>query len=295
MIVDFVIFKSMGDVLMCTPVIHALRLKYPDSTIRVHVLDTYKDLLNNNPDLNLVVPHASDAYMSVHRYLKQNPGDIFVPAAMANHYDTCWHHNEETSNLHMIDFYTKRAGLPIPLADKHVRYSFQPSLPLDKPYAVFHNTTLLETKDWPIQYFNHLAIMIKEKYNIDIIQIGGSKDKPITGAFNKMNTSFADAASWIKHARFYVGVDSGNSYLAEAAGIPTFIVMGSTQALPQEQGKTGPFVGPVGPNVHYIEPNRPNDPNCRPIPCYNHCAIKAPCIDSIKPEDVFFKIQEVIK
>ena len=156
-----------------------------------------------------------------------------------------------------------------------------------------HNTTLLETKDWPIQYFNHLAIMLKEKYKVDIVQVGGPKDKPITGAIHKMNIPFDQTAAWIKHSVFFVGVDSGNAYLAEAANKPAFIIMGSTSSyLP---GMSGPFVGPVGPNMHYFEPNRPDNPNCRPVPCFNHCVIKDPCIVMIKPEDVFKQIEATIK
>src|SRR6185369_11621535 len=294
MIIDAVIFQTMGDVLMCTPVFHALKQKYPDAKLRVHTMDQYKHLLDGNEDIDMIVTYPTDTYMDVYAWCEKNPGDMFLPLNMASHYDTCWHHNDETKGLHMIDFYARRAGFKAPLEDKHIRYKFTfMPLPigLHKPYVVMHTTTLLETKDWPIQYFNHLAQMIKTKLGIQVVQVGGPKDMLIDNIdHHAMGLSYAESSNFINQAGLYIGVDSGNSYIAEAAGIPAFIIMGSTQATAQAGDQTGPFVGPVGPNIHYIEPKRPENPNCRPIPCYNHCVINSTCIVTISVDDVFKQI-----
>jgi ADP-heptose:LPS heptosyltransferase len=306
MIIDIVMFRTMGDVLMSTPIISAVRKLYPDATIRFHTLDQYKDLVNKNKDLSMVVSYPQESYMAIHKFCKENPGDVLMPLGMANHYDTCWHHNDESKNLHMIDFYASRAGLQTPLVDKHIRYQCSdedikvantiPDIPGPDQYVVMHTTTLLETKDWPVQYFNHLAQMIQDKYNLPVVQIGGGKDHLINCKIQLAGKlTLGQTAAVINNCKFYVGVDSGNAYLAEALNKHTFIVMGATMAKAQSQGQTGPFVGPVGPTVHYIEPVRPENPNCKPVSCYNHCVIKTPCIDTIKPDDVFGQIETLIQ
>jgi len=45
----------LGDVVITTPIIHALREKYPDSFIAIMVRPEYKDIVINNPDLDEVI------------------------------------------------------------------------------------------------------------------------------------------------------------------------------------------------------------------------------------------------
>lgn len=301
MIIDLVMFRTMGDVLMSTPILHALRLKYPNDIIRLHTMNQYQDIVKTNKDINFCVTYEKENYMAVYRWLSKNPGDMLLPVGMANHYDTCWHHNPETAGLHMIDYYAKRAGLEIPLADKHIRFTedakdeetFGDTRLTKDQYLVFHTTSLLETKDWPIQYFNELAIKLREKYKVPIVQIGGVQDQPLNDPVKDLRgkTTYSQTGVLIKHCKFYVGVDSGSTYLAEAYNKPCFVIMGSTQAVAQVPNQTGPFVGPVGPNCHYIEPVRPENTNCKPIPCYNHCVIKDPCIVKIQVDDVLKVIE----
>jgi hypothetical protein len=92
----------------------------------------------------------------------------------------------------------------------------------------------------------------------------------------------------IEGCAFFVGLDSGNLFIADACDKQAFAIMGSTSATPQEPDQTGSFMGPVGPKIHYLEPNRPNHPSCRPIACVGgNCALGNPCIEMHTVDSVF--------
>lgn len=304
--INVILFRTMGDVLMGTTIVHAIKDKYPAATITFYTEPAYTQILDGNPEIDKIValPNATYPMVYDHILAKKTKDEVIVKLGMANQYDTCWHHNQETASMHMIDWYASRTGLDIIVKDKVIRLyltdkdraDFAYKALLTKRYVVMHTTSLLETKNWPIGYFNHLAQMIKEKYNIEIIQIGGPTDASITDATNLLGkTDIKATKQIIDAALFYVGIDSGSSYIAGAANIPTFLIMGSTQGMAQDPNQPGPLVGPIGDNVHYIEANRPNDIHCRPIPCISHCALNSPCINTISPEQVFKVISENIK
>jgi ADP-heptose:LPS heptosyltransferase len=336
--IDIVCFQTFGDILECTPILRAIRKNYPDANLRWHVNTEYKELLELNPDLNHIVAYDQGDYTKVYQLLNQNfvPGgksDFLCPIGMANHYDTCWHHNPESTGLHMMDWYTSRVNLPnitYPLNDYQITldYNEEDAIAAEKllegidKYAVIHTTSRLETKDWPIQFYNHLAIMLQKQYpDITLVQIGSSNDNKITMGNVKSllgKTPFRVVKAIMTEAKFFVGGDSGNSYIAGSCNIPTFLVIGSTRGLQfgdleayralnsQKQAvkckleasekALGPFVGPIGPNVLYIDAYRPI--SCQPV-CVNHCtdATFGPigCIKTIQPEMVFDRIVEKLK
>lgn len=308
MVIDIILYRTLGDVLMGTVIVHAIKEKYPQSFIRFHTEPPYNEVLEGNPEIDQIVVIPNNNYMAVYDYIsKATPkSDHICRLAMANHYDTLWHHTEETRNQHMIDWYASRTGLDIKIKDYNVRMpitdkqlqSAWMKLALDNPYYIIvHTTSLLETKNWPVQYFNHLLQMIHNKWpGYFIVQIGGESDVPLEAA-NLIDlrgkTDIHETAALISKAEFYVGIDSGTAYLAGAAGIPTFIIMGSSMGIAQEKDQLGPLVGPIGDNVSFIEPERPNDPHCRPIPCINHCALKSPCINLVEPGMVMRIIRNV--
>ena len=299
--IDVVLFLTLGDTLMGSVIVHAIKTKYPESYIRFHTNIEYKTLLENNPEIDEIIAVPNNNYMNVYSWIAKSgrASDHIVKLAMANQFDTCWHHNPETYDMHMIDWYASRAGLDLKIEDYNVRIypttdDYITALSLTKdlgPYIIMHTTSLLESKNWPIQFFNHLASMLEDKYHLPIIQIGGPIDTKITKAISLLDkTSVKVSAALINNAKMYIGIDSGSAYIAGAAGIPTFLVMGATSGT----DPNGSRVGPVGSNVHYIEPlARPDSPHCKPV-CVTHCALNAPCINLVLPEQVFAVIENAV-
>lgn len=294
--IDIALFKTFGDLLIGTAIVHAIKKKYPDSYIRFYTEPGYQEILEGNPEINEIIPAYTYNDVYSHIYKHNLKSDHIARLGMANHFDTCWHHNPETLNFNMFEYYMHRANLGLSMTpqDMVVRVFSDLENPQHKvpemlppKFICCHTTSLLETKNYPVQYFNHLAQMLTSKYHLPIIQVGGPTDAPIrntTSFLGKLNVKQTKYV--IDNCTFYVGIDSGCAYLAGASGKPTVLLMGST---------SGKQVGPVGDNVFYLEPNRPNDPHCRPFGCVSHCALPQACIQLLTPESVMARIEQIIK
>jgi heptosyltransferase-2 len=301
--IAFILFRTLGDIAMGTTVVHAIKKKYPDSEITFITEKQNRDILENNPDIYEIF--ICDNYMDANLYCIKNKFDKIYRANMANHSDSCWHHDGSKNYQHLMQWYAQKAGIEnltdyhhyiyLSEKDKSAVEKYWNSIVRDGKFVAIHTSSgahsgpqsRVESKDWPIQYFDALADdLIASGYNV--VQIGAFSDKKLSNpkiidATGKL--TFKQHLEFFKKFSAYVGNDSGPAYLAAESGIPCLLIMGSTQN--KGLGK-GPSVGPCHPNVSYIEPQRPNNPMCSPVPCYTHCQIQKPggCVVDIAPIDV---------
>jgi ADP-heptose:LPS heptosyltransferase len=305
--IDVAIFVTLGDILMITPIISLIKKTYPDSTIRVHTNTAYVPLLENNPDISTIIESAS--YADVYRYQYHHEGGTIVPLGMANRYDTLWHHTPETRNRSMIDWYYSRTKLTLPpLTDRKVRLYLTDSdrakaqqimadnqLEPDK-FVVIHTTSRVPSKDWPIEKFAQLDTWFSNNKIARTVQVGMKEDSTFEADVDLLGQlSIKEVVALAENAALFIGCDSGPTWAVSSIDIPMIVIMGATTNTPMESNQKGPFVGPVGNNITYIEPLRIKCATCNPIPCYNHCQIKNPCINSIDVEQVIKTIMEKTK
>jgi len=298
-----VLFKTHGDIIIATTVIRAIKEKYPDSSIDFMTEKPYVNTLEGNPDINEI--KVGSSYMEANMLFINGKYDKIFRLNMVNHEESCWHHIEKWQNQHLMQWYAQKAGIEnltdyhhyiyLSEKDKSAVEKYWNSIAREGKFVAIHTSSgahagpqsRVESKDWPIQYFDALADdLIASGYNV--VQIGAFSDKKLSNpkiidATGKL--TFKQHLEFFKKFSAYVGNDSGPAYLAAESGIPCLLIMGSTQN--KGLGK-GPSVGPCHPNVSYIEPQRPNNPMCSPTPCYTHCQIQKPggCVVDIAPIDV---------
>jgi ADP-heptose:LPS heptosyltransferase/glycosyltransferase involved in cell wall biosynthesis len=308
-----VLFRTHGDIVMGTTVLRAIKAKYPDSTIDFMTEKPYVNTLEGNPDLNEILVGSN--YMEANMAFINGKYDKIFRLNMANHEETCWHHLPKWQNQHLMTGYAQKAGIEnlndyhhyLYLNDKDlaaVKKVWETLMPEEchptegkegHKTVVMHTSSgahagpqsRVESKDWPIQHFNALADdLIASGHTV--VQIGAFSDKKLSNPkvvdlTGKM--TFKQNYEFFKGCSAYVGNDSGPAYLAAEAGIPCLLIMGSTQ---NKGLNAGPSVGPCHPNVRYIEPVRPNNPMCAPVPCYTHCQIgkAGGCVIDVAPRDV---------
>jgi ADP-heptose:LPS heptosyltransferase/glycosyltransferase involved in cell wall biosynthesis len=306
-----VLFRTLGDVVMGTTVLRAIKAKYPDSTIDFMTEKPYVNTLEGNPDINEII--VGSTYMDANMTFIKGKYDKIFRLNMANHEETCWHHLEKWQNQHLMEWYAKKAGIEkltdyhhylyLTEKDKSVVERYWNSITREGKFVAMHTSSgahagpqsRVESKDWPIEHFNALADdLIAAGYNV--VQIGAFSDKKLSNpavidATGKL--TFKQHVEFFKHFSAYVGNDSGPAYLAAESGIPCLLIMGSTQ---NKGLNNGPSVGPCHPNVAYIEPQRPNNPMCAPVPCYTHCQIGkvGGCVIDVSPKDVKKKVWEML-
>lgn len=301
-----VLLRDHGDICIGSTVIHAIKSKCPESEISVFTEEKSKNIWEGNPDIKNII--IGKSYFEAIIEYKKGGYDKFYKMNMANQPDTCWHHTVGQQNQHLGEWYAKRAELDS-LDDKNI-YIYPSNNDVNtineimKPYendkiVAFHTTTgrhgdlKINSRDWPIQYFNAVAERIARK-GYRILQAGGPEDRlieldPKVGEVINLNgkLTFKQSALVYKKCVAFVGLDSGPAYLVGWAGIPSIVVMGATTNKTKEF--PGPASSPRMDNIHYINPKRPDNTNCKPIPCQVNCLISKPggCIIDVPVEEVY--------
>jgi len=299
---------------MGTTVVRAVRDKYPDATIDFITEKANIDTLSGNPDINNII--EGESYFEALSVFGTGGYDKFYKLNMTNHIESCWHHIPSLQNQHLVEWYGTKAEVDVTNdkgiyifpseKDEKIANELYDSLGKDK-VVVFHTSSgqhsfgdvkdqRVESKDWAMMNFNITAErLIKNGYTV--VQIGAPSDKVLEceGAINLLGKmTFKQTASFLKRCAGYLGVDSGPAYLSGWSGIPTLLIMGATQN--QTPENKGPSVGPRDENVEYLNPVRPNDPKCSPVPCYVHCLIgkAGGCVADITTDMVWDKLKSML-
>ena len=163
-------------------------------------------------------------------------------------------------------------------------------------HVVFLVGSSFRLKSWPREHYRSLQNLILAHTSLDVYLCGGKEDisvgdylafpanERVINSIGK--TSLAETLGLIRTARYVVTGDSFASHAADLLGTPVSVIFGSTH----------PLLGfaPQGSHtsVHHSELS------CSP--CSRHgqgqCRFKnIRCLTSIKPEEVFSKIMQILE
>lgn len=303
----FGLFQTLGDIIVSTAIIRAIKVKYPDSHIVYAVGKDYTDVLKNNPDINEIIPCSSPQEI-VLRAGAGNYDKIFLPLMLVAE-DTLWHQRPPWcvpgENKNLVDMYAAKCGDDLKITDRRTfvyptdkewnelveqipesnREKFQ-----QRPFITIHTSSRLESKDWPEASFAELALRLYAHFEgkFEVYQIGGPTDKPLPRpVIGLMGTPFLHTAAIIKRSLFHIDIDSGPSFIADSLDVPTLCIMGST---------TKDIAGPIGPNTTFVEPDsRKCIGTATHCACVTHCLIKEDCIKTISVDRVFKEAVRILE
>jgi len=162
-----------------------------------------------------------------------------------------------------------------------------------KPKILIHASSAHPYKMWPKRYFANLMDMLYEKYKAQFLFTGAEIDKEIyenilrfsryTDKFKYINlcgkTTIRECYALYENMHLAICVDSGNSHLAAAAGIPTYVLYGPTR--PEKWLPVGEKVFPLK-----LEQNLP----CQPCDVKVICS-HVSCMKLLKPEYVLNQLE----
>ena len=180
---------------------------------------------------------------------------------------------------HQIDF-------PIYTTDAHRAEAAEIVQEVGGEYAILNPAGGWVTKLWPAENYGRLADMIWEQRGIRSIVVTGPKESALAKAVRKASRtgkivlaepSLKGFYELARHARVYVGGDTGPTHLAIAAGAPVVGIFGPTEWWRN---------GSLNPDDICVERL---DIDCR-IDCHRRTCSKWICMD-IRPETVFDAIE----
>ena len=290
--------RSMGDCILLTGPIRAIKKEFPDFRISILVEPRFADCFAGNSDLEEIITTSDDKYKTVVRLLGRRFHAIINL------------HGGPTSRIGVKDYQYRHAynGLmPRTKAKLHtvettmewfrwlgVRNETSPPSQFavheseaekirettkERPYVVIHPAALMETKRWSAAGFAELGKMFTNRGFCVVLTCGPGEEAIVGQIAPKLpnsvilfGLSILELAELIRRAVLYVGNDAGPMHLAAAVGTPVVALWGSSDSI-----RWHPWAVP-----HRIVQN-PFD--CNPCAGYECLVASSPlCIDSISVE-----------
>ncbi|RYC70623.1 glycosyl transferase [Spirosoma sordidisoli] len=245
-LVAIILSEQMGDIIACEPVARDVRQRHPDAYIIWVVREAYIELVKHHPDLDgyLVEKCPSERMWLIrsgiydkvynlhisHRKCKYCPEDPINPTAdqIGLTFDNYYHRGD------LLYMFSQAAGLPA-LTDEPRMYIPEPvrervaSLKLPARPIVIHCQSSHVLRDWPAENWNRLVQWLIDTYRYPVVEIGlkpvvhinDSQYISVCGQLNLLET-----AEVIRHARLFVGIDSGPAHMANAGGTESVLLLG---------------------------------------------------------------------
>ena len=307
----------MGDCLLLTGPVRALREEFPKFHISVLVEERFSPCFDRNPDFDEIIPVRAKWRTAVR--LLACRFNLIINL-----------HGGPTSLLFACSAFGKRIGLEnfqysklynglLPMRDPAVhtvvntmamfrwlgvsretspslRYEVHPeeSARMKKrfsgrPYIVIHPAAVMATKRWPLERFGQVARLLAGRDFTIVITAGPGEEsstghvaKEFDGSVILLGLSIPELAELIRGARLYIGNDSGPMHLAAAVGTPTVAVWGSSDSRRWR---------PWGVEHRVVQ----NPFECNPCPGYRCLVADSPlCIESVTTDQVSAAAEELL-
>ena len=309
----------MGDCLLLTGPIRALKQEFPGFRIYVLAEPRFADCFDQNPDIEETVTTSEEKYQTVARlFFRRFHAVVNLHGGPTSLVYSCaaW-----GKRIGVEDYQYSRAYsgvMPRPKARLHtvettmewfrwlgVRAETAPSLhyahhPAEaariedaiqgRPYVVMHPAALMETKRWAAERFAELGALLTER-GWSVALTCGPNEEPVVGlvaaelpkSIILFGLSIPELAELIRGATLFIGNDSGPMHLAAAVGTPTIAVWGSSDSV-----RWRPWAVP-----HRVIQN-PFE--CNPCPGYECLVADSPlCIESVSTDQVSHAVRDLMR
>ncbi len=309
----------MGDCLLLTSPIRALKEEFPGFRVSVLVESRFADCFDGNSDIDeiLAVRRKSEAFRLLRRRfdlilnLHGGPTSLMF-AAMARgphigfeqyQYSGLYrgllprpdgeiHSVEATMKAFQWMGLTQQSAPPLRYA-VHAREAEKLRSSASRPaaaYAVLHPGSVMETKRWEAGKFAQLARNLKDLGLETVLTCGPGEEKIVADVARDLHyprlllgLRIPELAELIRGAKLYVGNDSGPMHLAAAVGTPVIALWGSS-----DSRRWRPW------QVNHVVVQNPFE--CNPCPGYRCLVAPTPlCIESVTVEQAVAAVKRLLQ
>ncbi len=285
----------LGDVVMASAVIGAIRTAHPDAWIGFATRWPYADVLRHDPRLDAVIccdtpdqiagfTRKGEEPTCLHVIDPQNVDEFrsHVPDAESQAARGYWWTRghvvellaEATSERLGVEVSDLRSPIFIGDADDQVAKAYLQAQGItdQAKLVVFHTTTSVRLKDWPLAQFQGLADrLLAADPARHVLTVGSKGQLGLTGdrvvnAHGQLTVPQTAAA--IARASAFVGLSSGPMHLADSLEVPSLVLFGS-----EYPGWAGPY------QTRSVCIQSPT--TCEPACCWP-CDQPSFCIDDIR-------------
>lgn len=259
-------FSSLGDVILTTPVLAALRERHPQAHITYLVMDTCADAIEGNPHIDEVIRFDKtrhhgllglrafarrlggfDLIIDLHAKLRSRIITGFVPGRVLRYRKRVWW---KAIGVHLrliryradapivTTYFNALTPLGIPMGQEALNFSFSKA---DSRRVEAHVGAVVlaigaanATKKWPAEHFARLGELLA----VPVVVIGGSADRADGEAIRQHigsrctnlagDLSLKESGALLAAARYVICNDSVSFHMARAVGTRAFVIFGPT-------------------------------------------------------------------
>jgi ADP-heptose:LPS heptosyltransferase len=307
----------MGDCLLLTSPLRALKEEFPQFRIAVLVESRFAGCFDGNPDVDEVIVAGGKLSTAAHLLIRRFDAVVNLHGGPTSLLYTCLAKGKRIGAEHYkgAKFYNGLVPRPDPAAHTvestmavmrwlglrreeapPLRYEVHPDEAAriqeklkGRPYVVLHPGSVLETKRWSPARFGETGHKLAARGLTVVVTAGPGEEsyvshvaKHIDGTVILLGLSIPELAELIRGAKLYVGNDSGPTHLAAAVGTPVVAVWGSS-----DSRRWRPW------STRYRVVQNPFE--CNPCPGYRCLVADSPlCIESITVEQVNSAADELL-
>ena len=245
--IGILLAEHFGDIIACEPLSRELKRLHPKSKIYWIVKKSYRELLDFNPNVDVVIEEYSVFYSML--LADNNSFDYFYNCHLSGlrryNYLRKKLSNPLAESLNILtdnyfnygnilEIFAKVGGLPV-LKDAPKIYipdivrTKIDNLHFSKKVIVVHCHSNYSPKDWQVHYWEKLVIDIVNECNYNVVEIGLESTLNVyhSDYYNFCGQlSLLETAQLIKRADYFIGIDSGPAHFANAVGTFGFLLFG---------------------------------------------------------------------
>jgi heptosyltransferase III len=241
--------EHFGDIIAAEPLSRHIRALHPGAHLVWFVKPVFRELIDTNPTIDEAYPElcvterrvlfGTGVFDKIYPLQFRNNNycptcQVFLENPIADAAGITVYTYFNYGNL--LEVFAQTGGVTLP-ADDEPRLYLQErhrqkvsTLPLPPQYLVIHCQSNYAPKDWPAERWNQLVHWLLDTYPLEVVEIGLHSNLTMTrpGYHNLTGQlSILETAEVIRRARYFIGLDSGPSHLANAAGTFGFVLMGA--------------------------------------------------------------------
>lgn len=241
--IGILLAEHLGDIVASEPIIDALHRKYQDAEIYWIVKPVFAPVLNKHPKLYKVIletnilfsiflsrKNAFTEFYNLH--LNELRKDPFFGTKLVNPYaeeiDLTIHNYYKSSNL--LGNFSRLCHLNL---DQTAPTIFieeaKLKLPFNGNYWILHRKSTDLNREWQDENWIQLMDLLTREHGVNVVEIGTHEplDYSSKSFLNLVGkTSIEETCTLIKSARFFLGIDSGPTHIANAFKVPALILCG---------------------------------------------------------------------
>jgi len=319
--------NQIGDLIFSLPLLKALRNNYPAATIHSLVKPYLQELLVDSPFVDMVIPRKSGltAKFKLLKNIRKNNYDLVISLARSqeclmltalsraktkagfSHFPwdlgldikehieghNSWYNNSKLLKCLNVTV-TKTDYVGLLNVNKN-----KTCLSLPEKFVIISPGTSKRrhTKTWKKEKFAELILLLKEKYGLSAVLVGGTDNQEYNSEIIRIlekkdrakdsdvldltgNIDLAGLCSVIRGATLFVGIDSGVMHMASCLNIPVVGLFGPTDPF---------YVGPQNKKSIVVK-----EESMECVPCYLKNCKHRDCMKKMDVSKVFDACKQLL-